>query len=105
VSHDAVIGSGIIIACAVQFAGHLTVGDGAHLGMGAIVHQRVSISRGVMAGMGSVAVRDVPDWGVGVPEPGAVRGVNRVGLSRAGSPTTEINDMGSRRIRPHRCSL
>lgn len=84
VAHDCEIEDDATLASSVLLAGHVTVGRGANLGLGAKVHQRVVIGPQAMIGMGSVVTRDVPPWALAYGVPARVRGANAVGLERAG---------------------
>jgi UDP-N-acetylglucosamine acyltransferase len=84
VPHDGVIGDAVTLSSAVQLGGHATVGSGANVGLGAMVHQRRVIGAGAMIGMGAIVTRDVPPFATAYGNPARVRGVNAVGLRRAG---------------------
>jgi UDP-N-acetylglucosamine acyltransferase len=84
VGHDGEIGDGVVVASSVTMGGHVSVGDNANLGLGAIVHQRRVIGPGVMLGMGSVVTRDVPPFAKSFGNPARVQGVNTVGMTRQG---------------------
>lgn len=86
IGHDGRIGDGITMASSVTLGGHVHVGDGANLGMSSVVHQRRVIGPGAMVGMSSVVTRDVPPFAKAYGSPCRVRGVNAVGMSRAGLP-------------------
>lgn len=57
-----------ILESPLRFA-PVTIGDGADLGVGAIVLPGVSVGRGAQIGAGAVVTADVPDYGIaaGVP--------------------------------------
>ena len=84
VGHDGDIGDGVTMASSVTLGGHVSVGDKANLGLGAIVHQRRVIGPGVMLGMGAVVTRDVPPFAKAFGNPVRVQGVNTVGMTRQG---------------------
>ena len=86
VAHDAVIDDDVTLTSAVQLGGHTVICHGANLGLGAVVHQFAVIGAGAMVGMGSVVLGSVPPWAITVGNPAAVRGVNVVGMTRAGHP-------------------
>src|SRR5439155_9104251 len=48
VAHDCVLGDAVTLASNVLLGGHVRIWSLANLGMGAIVHQRVSIGPGAM---------------------------------------------------------
>jgi UDP-N-acetylglucosamine acyltransferase len=93
VGHDSVLGDGVTVAATATLGGHVHVGPAANLGMGAIVHQRRVIGPGVMVGMGAVVTRDIPPYALSFGNPSRLRGVNRVGLDRAGMPSSAIEEL------------
>jgi UDP-N-acetylglucosamine acyltransferase len=84
VPHDAHIGTDVTICNAVLIGGHTTVGDRTNIGLGSVVHQRLTIGEGVMVGMGSVVTNDLPCYALAFGSPARVKGVNAVGLRRSG---------------------
>ncbi|MEV4735674.1 MULTISPECIES: UDP-N-acetylglucosamine acyltransferase [unclassified Microbacterium] len=84
VAHDCVLEDGVTLASSVLLAGHVVVGARANLGLGASVHQFTRIGAGVMVGMGSVVVREIPPFAKAFGTPAAVRGANTVGMQRSG---------------------
>jgi UDP-N-acetylglucosamine acyltransferase len=83
VAHDCRIGHNAIIAGGALLAGWVEVGDGALVSGNCVVHQYVRIGRYAMMRGLSRTSRDVPpfclmDW------THTLRGINRVGLRRAG---------------------
>jgi UDP-N-acetylglucosamine acyltransferase len=91
--HDAVIGDDVVLASAVQLAGHVRVGDWANLGLGTVVHQRTRIGPGAMVGMGSAVRRDAPPFSITVGNPARTTGVNRIGLIRLGCSEAAVDEM------------
>lgn len=90
VGHDGDIGDEVTMASTVLLGGHVSVGDRANLGLGAMVHQRRVIGPGVMLGMGSVVTRDIPPFAKAYGNPARVEGANTVGMSRHGIEAGDI---------------
>lgn len=80
-AHDCVIGSGAVVANAVQLAGHVTVGDRAVVGGGVLFHQYRRLGVGAMVGGGEVLRHDVPPYALAAE---GVVSVNVEGMRRGG---------------------
>lgn len=83
VGHDCRVGDDVVLASGALLGGHVEVGSGAFLGGNAVVHQHVRVGRLAMLQGGSAVSRDVPPFLIAA-EVNRVRGVNVVGLRRAG---------------------
>lgn len=90
VAHDCVLGNDITIANAVLLAGNVTVEDKAVLGGMAGVHQFVRIGKFSMTGGLSKVTQDVPPFSLCDGNPMSLRGVNSVGLKRAGYSSKDV---------------
>ncbi len=89
VAHDCRIGEGVILANAVQLAGHVTVEDGANLSGLVAVHQFGTIGALAFIGGCSRVSQDIPPYVMAVGNPVELYGLNTVGLQRVGtSPET-----------------
>lgn len=93
VAHDCRIGDGVIVVNSVQLAGHVEVGDYAVLGGCAAVHQFVRIGKHAMLGGGSMVGKDLPAFCVCQGDRATLRGLNLVGMRRAGLPRETIAAM------------
>ena len=91
VAHDCVIGNDVIIANAVQMAGHVTIEDRAIVSGLVPIHQFVRIGTFAFVGGGSRVNQDVPPYTKAVGNPIQLYGLNSVGLQRAGvSPEIKL---------------
>jgi len=95
IAHDGLIDDGVTMASTATLGGHVRVGPGANLGMGATVHQWRVIGPGAMVGMGAVVTKDVPPFGTVHGNPARLRGVNSVGMTRAGLVADAIDSVRS----------
>ncbi|MCS6918888.1 MAG: acyl-ACP--UDP-N-acetylglucosamine O-acyltransferase [Fimbriimonadales bacterium] len=86
IGHNCIVGNGVVMANSVGVSGHCEIGDGANLGGMAGIHQFTRIGKLAMVGGMSRVVRDVPPFMIVEGSPAEVRGVNIVGLRRAGVP-------------------
>jgi UDP-N-acetylglucosamine acyltransferase len=83
VGHDCRLGDHVILASGAKLGGHVEVGDRAFVGGNTVVHQFVRVGRLAMLRGLARASRDVPPFAV-MDETHTIRGLNRVGLRRAG---------------------
>ena len=83
VAHNCRLGRGVIIASGALLGGHVVVEDQAFISGNCVVHQHCRVGRlAIMRGL-SRASRDVPPFAI-MDGTHTVRGLNRVGLRRAG---------------------
>ncbi len=84
VGHDCRLGDGVLLANNVALAGHVTIEDRAFLSGGVVVHQFCRIGRLAMLGGNSKVVQDCLPFVITDGVPARARGLNVVGLRRAG---------------------
>ncbi|HOE97004.1 MAG TPA: acyl-ACP--UDP-N-acetylglucosamine O-acyltransferase [Candidatus Sumerlaeota bacterium] len=84
VAHDCQIGNRVILVNGVLLAGHVTVGDRANLSGNAVFHQFVRIGAMAMVSGLSWVNKDVPPFALVEGHPARVRGLNSIGMKRAG---------------------
>jgi UDP-N-acetylglucosamine acyltransferase len=84
IAHDCVIGNDVILANAIQMAGHVTVDDRAIISGLVPIHQFVRVGTFAFVGGGSRVNQDVPPFTKAVGNPVHLYGLNSVGLQRAG---------------------
>jgi UDP-N-acetylglucosamine acyltransferase len=85
VAHDCQVGNNVILSNYVQLGGHIVVEDRAVIGGLAAFHQFCRIGTLSMVGGTAGVMQDVPPYCMvqGAP-PATVRGLNRIGVRRAG---------------------
>jgi UDP-N-acetylglucosamine acyltransferase len=89
VAHDCVVGNECMFANGAVIGGHVTVGDRALLSGNCAVHQFCRVGRlGLLSGA-SAASKDIAPFWV-MQEVNQVRGVNAIGMRRAGMAAAEI---------------
>jgi UDP-N-acetylglucosamine acyltransferase len=93
VAHDCLIGNSVIVANAVQLAGHIDVQDYAFVGGVSAVHQFVKIGAHAMVSGGSLVRKDVPPFTKAAREPLGYSGINSIGLRRRGFSSEKINEI------------
>ena len=84
IAHNCVVGDDNIFANEVALAGHVTIEDHVFLSNGVGAHQFVRMGRHAMVGGKSKIVQDVLPFFITDGNPPRVRGLNTVGLTRAG---------------------
>ncbi len=84
IAHNCRIGNGCVITNGVQLAGHVELGDRANVGGLAGIHQFCRVGTLAMVGACSYVNKDIPPYMLAAGNPCCVRGLNSVGLRRAG---------------------
>lgn len=90
VAHDCEVGSHVIMSNNATLAGHVKVEDHVILGGLAGVHQFCRIGTRAMIGGCSKVEKDVPPFLIADGQPAVIRGVNAIGLQRAGFAEEQI---------------
>jgi UDP-N-acetylglucosamine acyltransferase len=84
VAHDCRIGNGVILVNVTGLAGHVEIGDNAIISGLVGVHQFVRVGRLSMTSAGSMVGKDIPPFCLAQGDRAGLRGLNLVGLRRAG---------------------
>jgi UDP-N-acetylglucosamine acyltransferase len=93
VAHNCEVGNRVVMANAVNLAGHVVIEDCAVIGGMAAVHQFTRIGCYAMVGGFSRVTHDVPPYTIGGGSPYKLGGLNLVGLKRHGFPITVRKDL------------
>jgi len=88
--HDCQLANRVIIAPSSGLGGHVHVADRAFISGGVMVHQFVQIGTLAMIGGNAKITQDVLPYMITDGVPGTVRGLNLVGLRRAGCSRSDI---------------
>lgn len=88
--HDCQLANRVIIAPATGLGGHVHVADRAFISGGVMVHQFVKIGTIAMIGGNTKITQNVLPYMITDGVPGTVRGLNLVGLRRAGCSRPDI---------------
>ena len=91
IAHDCQLGNHIQMAGAL--AGHVHVGDRAFISGGVVIHQFARIGALAMIGGNSKITQDCLPYMITDGVPGRVRGLNAVGLKRAGFTIQDMRDL------------
>jgi UDP-N-acetylglucosamine acyltransferase len=90
VAHDCVIGDNVVIVNCVGIAGHVEIGDFTVVGGLAGIHQFTKIGRFCMLGGGAKVNKDIPPFCLAQGDRATLRGLNLLGLRRAGFPRETV---------------
>jgi len=94
VAHNCTIGNQTVIASGALVAGHASVGDQAFVSGNCVVHQYTRIGRlAILRGLSRTS-RDVPPFSI-MDGTHTVRGINRVGLRRAGFDAARVRALAN----------
>ena len=104
VAHDCRVGDGCLFANAAVIGGHVAVMSGAFLSGNSCVHQFCRVGRLAMLSGTSSVSQDLPPFWI-VQEVNIPRGVNVIGMKRAGIPTAEIQGVRRAYKTVNRCGL
>ncbi len=92
-AHDNHVGDRVIIANNVALAGHVDVADRAFLSGGVVVHQFCRVGCLAMVGGNSKVVQDCLPFVISDGHPARARGLNVVGLRRAGVAAAQLRTL------------
>lgn len=90
IAHNCTLGNGITVASCALVAGYVEVEDRAFISGGVVVHQYSRVGRLAMIGGNTRVNSDVPPYFLYSDFNVAAKGLNLVGLRRAGFPSAEI---------------
>ena len=90
IAHDCVVGRNATFANGATLGGHCEIGDNVYIGGLSAVHQFVRVGDNAFLGGCSAFVGDVIPFAIAVGNRASLRGLNIIGLKRAGLPRSEI---------------
>lgn len=93
VGHDCVLADNVVMVINSGIAGHVHVGNRAFISGGVMVHQFVKIGEYAMIGGNAKITQDVLPYFITDGIPASVKGINIVGLKRAGFKKSDISDL------------
>jgi UDP-N-acetylglucosamine acyltransferase len=93
IAHDDRLGDQVIVANNVALAGHVEVADRAFVSGGVVVHQFCRIGRLAMVGGNAKVVQDCLPFVITDGAPARARGLNVVGLRRAGLSASQLRTL------------
>lgn len=90
VAHNCLLGNRIVLANNVLLAGYVEIEDSAFLSGGVVVHQHSRIGKLAMVGGNTRVIQDVPPFILASDFHVAAKGLNLVGLRRAGMKPEQL---------------
>ena len=90
IGHDCMIGDDVILAPSAGIGGHVSIGNKAFISGGVMIHQFVHVGRFAMIGGNAKITQDVLPFMITDGNPACVRGLNLIGLKRAGFSLADI---------------
>ena len=93
IAHNCILGDNIVIASCALIAGYVEVASQAFISGGVVIHQYSKIGRLVMIGGNTRVNSDLPPFFLYSDFNVAVKGLNMVGLKRAGFSLEEIKTL------------
>ena len=93
IAHNCKIGNNTVICSCALVAGYVEVEDGAFISGGVVIHQFSKIGKLAMIGGNTRVNRDVPPFMLCSDFNAAVKGLNVIGLKRAGFRSSEIAEL------------
>jgi UDP-N-acetylglucosamine acyltransferase len=91
IAHDCIVGKNATFANGATLGGHCEIGDNVNIGGLTAVHQFVRVGDNAFLGGCSAVVGDVIPFAIAVGNRAKLRGLNIVGLKRAGLPRSEVH--------------
>jgi UDP-N-acetylglucosamine acyltransferase len=95
VAHNCILGDNIVIASCALIAGYVEVEDQAFISGGVVVHQYSKIGRLAMVGGNTRVNSDLPPYFLYSDFNAAAKGLNTVGLKRAGFTFQDVSALKS----------
>jgi len=93
IGHDCILTDHVVMVISSGIAGHVHVDERAFISGGVMVHQFVHIGQYAMIGGNAKITQDVLPFFITDGVPASVKGINVVGLKRAGFKKSDISDL------------
>jgi UDP-N-acetylglucosamine acyltransferase len=84
IAHNSILGDNIVVASSALVAGHVEIESGAFISGGVVIHQHSKVGRLAMVGGNTRVNSDLPPYFLYSDFNVAAKGLNSVGLKRAG---------------------
>lgn len=84
IAHECKVGHHLVMSSHAALGGHVEVGDYVNVAWGVGIHQFCRLGDHCMAAATATVLQDIPPFFTASGNPAEVRGINKVGLQRAG---------------------
>ncbi|MDH5717851.1 MAG: acyl-ACP--UDP-N-acetylglucosamine O-acyltransferase [Spirochaetia bacterium] len=89
IAHDVKIGNKVILVQGCALGGYVQIEDNVYIGGLSGIHQFCRVGTFAIVGGVSKVVKDVPPYIMADGQPGKAIGINKIGMKRAGIPSSE----------------
>ena len=91
IAHECKVGNHLVMSSHAALGGHVEVGHHVNVGWGVGIHQFCRLGDQCMAAATATVLQDIPPFFTASGNPAEVRGINKVGLQRAGFSEAAIS--------------
>ena len=91
IAHECKVGNHLVMSSHAALGGHVEVGHHVNIGWGVGIHQFCRLGVHCMAAATATVLQDIPPFFTASGNPAEVRGINKVGLQRAGFSEAAIS--------------
>ena len=91
IAHECKVGNHLVMSSHAALGGHVEVGHHVNVGWGVGIHQFCRLGDHCMAAATATVLQDIPPFFTASGNPAEVRGINKVGLQRAGFSEAAIS--------------
>ena len=91
IAHECKVGNHLVMSSHAALGGHVEVGHHVNVGWGVGIHQFCRLGDHCMAAATATILQDIPPFFTASGNPAEVRGINKVGLQRAGFSEAAIS--------------
>ena len=91
IAHECKVGNHLVMSSHAALGGHVEVGHHVYVGWGVGIHQFCRLGDHCMAAATATVLQDIPPFFPASGNPAEVRGINKVGLQRAGFSEAAIS--------------
>ena len=91
IAHECKVGNNLIMSSHSALGGHVHIGNHVNVGWGVGIHQFCRLGDYSMAAATATILQDIPPFFTASGNPAKVRGINKIGLQRAGFSESSLS--------------